>query len=123
MNLLAPSVLWILAAIAIPIVRHIFTRLRLNKVEFSTLQFIKQLETSSIRKVQIQQIILLLLRILAITALVLMLAQPVTQGLLPGWLVADQRASLVIVIDNSASMNGKIDGESLLKRAKSGAIY
>ena len=102
MNLLAPSVLWILAAIAIPIVIHFFTRLRLNKVEFSTLQFIKQLETSSIRKVQIQQIILLLLRILAITALVLMLAQPVTQGLMPGWLVAEQRARLVVVIDNSA---------------------
>ena len=122
MNLLAPSVLWILAAIAIPIVIHFFTRLRLNKVEFSTLQFIKQLETSSIRKVQIQQIILLLLRILAITALVLMLAQPVTQGLMPGWLAAEQRARLVVVIDNSASMNGKIDGESLLERAKSGAI-
>ena len=109
MNLLAPSVIWILAAIAIPIVIHFFTRLRLNKVEFSTLQFIKQLETSSIRKVQIQQIILLLLRILAITALVLMLAQPVTQGLMPGWLAAEQRARLVVVIDNSASMNGKID--------------
>tara|TARA_Y100000590_G_scaffold469150_1_gene655119 strand:- start:532 stop:2571 length:2040 start_codon:yes stop_codon:yes gene_type:complete len=111
-----------LAAIAIPVIIHFLTRLRLNKVEFSSLHFIKKLETSSIRKVQIQKILLLLLRILAISALVLMLAQPVTQGLIPGWLAAEQRSHLVIVIDNSASMNGKLDGESLLESAKSGAI-
>ena len=115
MNLLAPSVIWMVAAIAIPVVIHFFTRLRLNKVEFSSLHFIKKLETSSIRKVQIQQILLLLLRILAISALVFMLAQPVTQGLIPGWLTAAQRSHLVVVIDNSASMNGKLDGESLLE--------
>lgn len=122
MNLLAPSALWILGAIAIPIFIHFFSRLKLNKVEFSTLQFIKQLQTSSMRKVQIEKLLLLLLRIIAITFLVLMLAKPVTRGLIPSWLKASQRSRLVIVIDNSASMNGEIDGKTLLERSKHGAI-
>ena len=104
MTFLTPSVLWLLGAVSIPILIHLLSRLRINKVEFSTVQFIKQLETSSIRKMQIQKILLLLLRILALASLVLMMAQPVTQGFMPGWLAAEQDARLVMIIDNSASM-------------------
>ena len=84
MTFLTPSVLWFLGAVSIPILIHLLSRLRINKVEFSTVRFIKQLETSSIRKVQIQKILLLLLRVLALASLVMMMAQPVTQGFMPG---------------------------------------
>tara|TARA_Y100000590_G_scaffold239349_1_gene269198 strand:+ start:74 stop:2128 length:2055 start_codon:yes stop_codon:yes gene_type:complete len=122
MNLLYPSLLWAFVAILIPIIIHFFTLLRLKKVEFSTVKFIRRLETSSIRKVKIQQLLLLLLRILAITALVIMFARPVTKGLTQGWLAEDQRTKLIAVIDNSASMNAKIDNETLLERSKFGLI-
>jgi uncharacterized membrane protein YjgN (DUF898 family) len=84
MTMLFPSALWFLGAISIPIVIHLLSRLRINKVEFSTVRFIKQLETSSIRKMKFQQILLLLLRMLVIASLVMMIAQPVTHGFMPG---------------------------------------
>ena len=118
MTFLTPSVLWFLGAVSIPILIHLLSRLRINKVEFSTVRFIKQLETSSIRKVQIQKILLLLLRVLALASLVMMMAQPVTQGFMPGWLAAEQDARLVIIIDNSASMTVKDGEKTFLDRSK-----
>ena len=118
MTFLTPSVLWLLGAESIPILIHLLSRLRINKVEFSTVRFIKQLETSSIRKVQIQKILLLLLRVLALASLVMMMAQPVTQGFMPGWLAAEQDARLVIIIDNSASMTVKDGEKTFLDRSK-----
>ena len=122
MTVLTPSVLWFLGAISIPIIIHLLSRLRIKKVEFSTVRFIKQLETSSIRKVKIQQILLLLIRMLAIASLVMMMAQPVTQGFMPGWLAAEQDAKLVIVIDNSASMSVMDGDRSFLDQSKREAL-
>jgi len=118
LTFLSPSIFWLLGAISIPVLIHLLSRLRVNKVEFSTIRFIKELETSSIRKVQIQQLLLLLLRILAIASLVLMMAQPVTQGFMPGWNAAEQDARLVVIMDNSASMTAMQEDISHLDLAK-----
>ena len=122
MTILSPSALWFLAAISIPIVIHLLSRLRINKVEFSTVRFIKQLETSSIRKMKFQQLLLLLLRMLVIASLVIMMAQPVTQGFMPGWLAAEQDARLILVIDNSASMSVKVGNQSFIELSKKEAL-
>ena len=122
MTILSPSALWFLGAISIPIVIHLLSRLRINKVEFSTVRFIKQLETSSIRKMKFQQILLLLLRMLVIASLVMMMTQPVTQGLMPGWLAAEQDARLILVIDNSASMSVKVGNQSFFEISKKEAL-
>ena len=122
MTILSPSALWFLGAISIPIIIHLLSRLRINKVEFSTVRFIKQLETSSIRKIKFQQILLLLLRMLLIASLVVMMTQPVTQGFMPGWLAAEQDARLILVIDNSASMNVKVGNQSFIELSKKEAL-
>ena len=122
MTVLTPSVLWLLGAISIPLIIHLLSKLRIKKIEFSTIRFIKQLETSSIRKVKIQEILLLLIRMLAIASLVMMMAQPVTQGFMPGWLAAEQDARLVIVIDNSASMTVMEGDRSFLDLSKQEAL-
>ena len=59
MTLLAPSALWFLGLMSIPIIIHLLSRFRLKKVEFSSIRYIKQLKTNSIRKLEVQQIILL----------------------------------------------------------------
>ncbi|SVC75090.1 uncharacterized protein METZ01_LOCUS327944, partial [marine metagenome] len=91
-------------------------------VEFSTVRFIKKLETSSIRRIKIQQLILMILRMLAIAALIFMVAQPVIQGFMPGWIASDQDARLVLVLDNSASMNVKNGDETFLEIIKAEAL-
>ena len=48
-----------------------------------------------------------------------MMAEPVTNGFVPGWLSAEQDSKLIVVIDNSASMSA-FDGErSFLESSKS----
>ena len=71
---LSPSILWLIGAIGIPIAIHIFSLMRVDKVEFSSIRFIKELKTSSIRKIRNQKLLLLLLRILIIVCLVMMMA-------------------------------------------------
>ena len=99
MTFLSPSALWLLGAISIPIAIHILSLMRVNKVEFSSIRFIKELKTTSIRKIRTQKLLLLLLRILIIVCLVMMMAQPVTQGFMPGWISAEQDSRLVFIVD------------------------
>ena len=122
MSVLSPTILWLLGAVAIPIIIHFLSRLRVKKVEFSTVRFIKKLETSSIRRIKIQQLILMILRMLTIAALIFMVAQPVIQGYMPGWIASDQDARLVLVLDNSASMNVKNGDETFLEIIKTEAL-
>jgi len=122
MTFLSPSILWLIGAIGIPIAIHILSLMRVNKVEFSSIRFIKELKTSSIRKIRNQKLLLLLFRILIIVCLVMMMAQPVTKGFMPGWISAEQDARLVFVIDNSASMSVKNGEKSLLDQSKSIAM-
>ena len=119
MTFLSPSILWLMGAISIPILIHIFSLMRVKKIEFSSIRFIKELKTSSIRKIRNQKLLLLLLRILIIVCLVMMMAQPVTKGFMPGWISAEQDSRLVFVIDNSASMSVKNGEKSILDQSKS----
>ena len=41
MTFLSPSILWLIGAIGIPIAIHILSLMRVNKVEFSSIRFIK----------------------------------------------------------------------------------
>ena len=75
------------------------------------------MENNSIRNVKFKKWILLLLRIGIISALVLMLSRPVTKGFIPGWLSAKIDSRLLIVIDNSSSMNSYVEGKSLFDTA------
>ncbi len=118
MTFLSPSAFWLLIAIGIPIALHLLSLFRSNTVEFSSVRYIKQLKSSSIRNIKIRKLLLLLSRILCITSIVFMIARPVTKGFMPGWLAAEQDASLVLLIDNSASMSAQSDNKSFLDRSK-----
>ncbi|SVA98628.1 uncharacterized protein METZ01_LOCUS151482, partial [marine metagenome] len=110
-----------MAALTIPVIIHFLSRLRIKKVDFSTVKFIKKLERSAMRKIKIRRWILMLLRIGTIILFVLMIARPVTEGFLPGWISAELDSRLVLVMDNSASMNIKTDTGSFLDNSKSAA--
>ena len=122
MTLLSPSSLLFLGVIGVPIIIHILSRLSVKKVDFSTIRFIKSLENSAIKSVKIKKLILLFLRIGIITALVLMISRPVTKGFMPGWISAELESRLILVIDNSSSMSGKIKSMTLLESSKKAAL-
>ena len=104
MSFLNPLVLLGLAAAAIPLVVHLFNFRRPQKVDFSSLSFLKELEKSTMQRVRIKQWLLLLLRTLAIACLVLAFARPTLRGDVAGVLGGQAPSSIALVLDNSLSM-------------------
>ena len=100
-SFLNPAFLWALPAAAIPIVIHLLSRRRLPEVSFRRRS---SFATSSRRKsagCRLREILLLILRTLAILLLVLAFARP---SLTPHNTVAHSAAAVVILIDDSESM-------------------
>ncbi len=122
MTFLNPFVLFGLAAASLPVLFHLFAQRRARKVEFTSLRFLKKLEKTSMRTVKVRQILLLIIRTLLVIAVVLAFARPAVQGYLGGlWGSSHASSSLVILIDNSASMSRSDDHGTLLKQAKEAA--
>ncbi len=101
MNFLNPLFLFGLAAAAIPIVIHLFTRRRPREVPFPSLEFLSEVNQSEIRRLRLRQWLLLLLRALAVAALALAMARPALRGY-----AGAGRASttVVVLLDRSGSM-------------------
>ena len=76
-----------------------------SRVEFSSIRFLQKLEKTSMRKVKLRQILLLILRTLLIICLVMAFARPALRGYLGGFLgTSHANTTLVLLSDNSASM-------------------
>ena len=105
MVFLNPSILLGLLAASIPILIHLLNFRKLQKVEFSTLAFLKELQKSKIKKIKIKQWLLLLLRVLIIVFLVLAFARPTLENVNIAGSTSTAKSSSLFIIDNSFSMN------------------
>lgn len=115
MNFLFPTFLIGLAAIAIPIIIHLFNFRKYKKVYFTNVQFLKELKQESDSKSKLKEWLILAMRILAIVCLVFAFAQP----FIPGKVKAVQgEKAISIYIDNSFSMESTNKKGTLLENAK-----
>lgn len=121
MVFLNPSVLFGLIAASIPILIHLLNLKKLKKIEFSTLDFLKELQKNKIKKVKIKQWILLLLRTLLIIFLVLSFSRPSLKTALFGENGSTAKTTAVIIVDNTYSMSVVTDKGSYFNLAKSAA--
>ena len=115
MNFLFPTFLIGLAAIAIPIIIHLFNFRKYKKIYFTNVQFLKELKQESDSKSKLKEWLILAMRILAIACLVLAFAQP----FIPGKTKAIQgEKAISIYIDNSFSMESINKTGTLFENAK-----
>ncbi|MCF8423817.1 MAG: BatA and WFA domain-containing protein [Bacteroidia bacterium] len=115
MNFLFPTFLIGLAAIAIPIIIHLFNFRKYKKVYFTNVQFLKELQQESYSKSKLKEWLILAMRILAIACLVFAFAQP----FIPGKVKTSQgEKAISIYIDNSFSMESTNKKGTLLENAK-----
>ena len=115
MNFLFPTFLIGLAAIAIPIIIHLFNFRKYKKIYFTNVHFLKELKQESDSKSKLKEWLILAMRILAITCLVFAFAQP----FIPGKAKAIQGDKAIsIYIDNSFSMESVNKKGTLLENAK-----
>ena len=76
MGLVAPLVLAGLAALAVPILIHLIQREKNRVVEFPSLMFLRRIPYRSVRRRRIRHLALLLVRLAALTLIVLAFARP-----------------------------------------------
>src|SRR5262245_25567675 len=101
MSLLNPLFLLGLAAVALPVVVHLVRRTKAPRIEFPSLMFVRRIPQKTIRRRQLQNLLLLLLRSLAFLLLVLAFVRPYFGGSQAE--IGGQRASLIL-LDTSFSM-------------------
>ena len=101
MLFLNPFLLWGLCLIAVPIIIYLIFQRKIKQVQWAAMQFLIDIIEERKRKMQIEDLLLLLLRVLVIAALAGAAARPFLDGGL-GSMFAGSRA--VIVLDGSYSM-------------------
>ncbi len=103
MSLLHPEFLLALAALAVPIIIHLFNFRRFKKVVFPNVRFLKEVDLKTRSKNRLKHLLVLFSRLLAVAALVFAFARP--------FIPADENDKVVethhvgVYLDNSFSMN------------------
>lgn len=107
-----PEILYFLFLLVIPVLVHLFQLRRFKKEYFTNVRFLKELSIQTRKSSQLKKWLLLLTRLLLLLFLILAFAQPFFQA-------KDHKSAaneLVIVLDNSFSMQAKGQKGELLKR-------
>ncbi|HUG92465.1 MAG TPA: VWA domain-containing protein [Planctomycetaceae bacterium] len=105
-NVLNPWLLYALLGVSLPILAHLLSRKKYDVVQWGAMQFL-ELGRKARRRIRLEQLLLLLLRMGLIALVVLALARPWVQGGFLAELVSTQSRDVVIVIDGSYSMGWK----------------
>jgi uncharacterized membrane protein len=105
MTFLNPAILFGLLAASIPILIHLLNLRKLKKIDFSTLQFLKELQKNKIRKIKLKQWLLLALRVLIILCIVTAFARPTLVGVSIGGTTSAAKTTAVFILDDTFSMS------------------
>ena len=108
-----PELLYALLLLLIPIIVHLFQLRRFQKIEFTNVQFLKQVTLKTRKSSQLKKWLTLLTRLLLLAAIIIAFAQPYSSKLQN----LKTNTETVIYLDNSFSMQAKGNKGELLKRA------
>ncbi len=108
-----PELLYALLLLIIPIIIHLFQLRRFQKVEFTNVQFLKDITLQTRKSSQLKKWLTLLTRLLLLACVIIAFAQPY---------IADSnsfntKSETVIYLDNSFSMQAKSSNGTLLNKA------
>lgn len=121
MTFLAPGFALFAALFVVPILIHLIGRSRAKTKKFAAIELLLRSERRVATRTRLRQLLLLLVRALAIAAVPLILARPFfeAESDLPAAVGGAQSA--VIVLDDSMSMSLAVDGTHLIDRARTRA--
>jgi hypothetical protein len=104
---------------SIPVIIHLLNRRRFRRVEWAPMRYLKLTIERNRRRIEFEQLLLLLLRIALVVLLFFVLARPVLNPTgLETWLGSGGRASQVVVIDDSLSMGYAAGGGGVRGNAR-----
>ncbi|MFH1227978.1 MAG: BatA domain-containing protein [Planctomycetota bacterium] len=117
MDFINPSLLWLGLAGAVPIIIHLLNKRRYQRVRWAAMEFLLAAMKKTRKRIQLENLLLLLLRVLVVIGLVLALSRPFLTGKLAGGL-AQSDMHIVIGLDNSYSMGYRPGARTNFEEAK-----
>src|SRR5215468_1834811 len=102
-----------LGAVVLPVIAHLIFRRRARPVVLGTLRFLKVAVREDTRRRRLKRWLLLAMRVGCVVLLVLLFARPYRAETIGG----GEAGLTIVLIDRSASMDRKRDGERLVERA------
>ncbi|PID28982.1 MAG: hypothetical protein CSB55_02635 [Candidatus Cloacimonadota bacterium] len=111
-SFLNPGFLIALLAAGIPVVIHLFAKKRPQKIIFSSVRFIKEIQKKQNKKINIKNLLILLMRILFILFAVLGISRPAFK--VPFLKSSEKHppTAIAFILDNSYSMNYLVDDKT-----------
>lgn len=94
MTLLQPTYLWALFGLVIPLVIHLLNKGDVKTVKVGSVKFLREFDTKQSRKIRLNEVLLLLLRMLLIGLVVLFMAEP-------RWKKEQEKSSVTYLIEPS----------------------
>lgn len=117
MSFLSPLYLLMAAAAAVPLLIHLMRRRIGTRVELPSARYLARAEQEHSRRLRLRNLLLMLLRVLAVLCIAAAAARPV--GSVAG--TGHAPTALAIVLDNSLSTSAVIDGAPLFERLRRSA--
>jgi len=118
-SFLNSGILILSSAIVIPILIYLFAKKKPRKIIFSTIRFIKESQKKQRRKINIKNLLLLILRMLIILFTILAISRPALKAPFLDKGNLHPQTAIALIIDNSYSMDFLIDTQTELEKAKS----
>ena len=112
-SFLQTSFLWGLAALAVPVIIHLFFRLTTKRVELGTIRFLRSVLEENARRRKVMRWLLLALRMAFVALLAALFARPYISAVNSG----NDKELFVILIDQSATMALKHENKPLIDQA------
>jgi len=117
MQFINPEILYFLFLLVIPILIHLFQFQKFQKIAFTNVKLLKQIEQQTRKSAKLKKLLILLSRLLLFASLIIAFAQP--------YFSKDKinvKGETYIYLDNSLSMQAKGEKGELLQKAKSDLI-
>ncbi len=95
-----------LPLVAVPVLIHLYRGRQRDVIPWGAMQFLTQAKTKGRSIERLEELLLLTLRMGAIVALVLALAQPLIRG---AWWATSDASEVVLIVDNSLSMSRTVE--------------
>ncbi len=116
LSFLSPLLLWGTALAAAPVILHLIMRRKPVPYSFPALRFLQQRAVANRRRLRVNHLLLLLLRIAAVVLLAMALARPVLRG--AGWIPeAEGPVAAAFVFDTAPRMALREGNQTRLERA------
>ena len=122
LSFLNSGVLFLSSAIIIPVLIYLFAKKKPKKIIFSSIRFIKESQKNQRRKINLKNLLLLLIRMLIILLTILAISRPAIKAPFLKKNFSHAKTAIALIIDNSYSMDYLVDTQTELDKAKNIAL-